>query len=231
MLVFCHRGASGYTPENTISAFKKSMEYNAQHMEFDVQITKDRQFVVCHDENLERLANKDVYVKDLTYDELKKLDVGIWFGSEYQNEYIPLFEEVLQVITDNIFLNVEIKDIGELSNVIEFKRIIDKYKDKNYLISSFKHDYVKEMIALDEEKEYKYGLLYDSNADMSQLCEDVTIESINISIEDAKEELIDKIHKMGYKVYVYTVNDKSTALKLQDLKVDGVFSNYPDLLR
>lgn len=49
-LVWAHRGASGYAPENTLEAFRKAVEMGADGVELDVQLTKDGELVVIHDE-------------------------------------------------------------------------------------------------------------------------------------------------------------------------------------
>ena len=55
--IWAHRGASGYCPENTIKAFEKAIEMNSDGIELDVQLTKDGQIVVCHDELIDRVSN------------------------------------------------------------------------------------------------------------------------------------------------------------------------------
>ena len=57
MLIFAHRGASAYAPENTRAAFLKAVELGAKSFEFDVQITLDDKFVVFHDYTLERTSS------------------------------------------------------------------------------------------------------------------------------------------------------------------------------
>ena len=72
--VWAHRGASGYAPENTLDAFRKAVEMGADGIELDVQMTKDGELVVIHDETIDRVSNGKGWVKDYTYEELKKFD-------------------------------------------------------------------------------------------------------------------------------------------------------------
>ena len=65
-LVWAHRGASKYAPENTLPAFQKAIEMGADGIELDVQMTKDNQCVVIHDETIKRVSNGTVWVKDST---------------------------------------------------------------------------------------------------------------------------------------------------------------------
>ena len=55
--VWAHRGASGYAPENTLDAFRKAVEMGADGIELDVQMTKDGELVVIHDETIDRVSN------------------------------------------------------------------------------------------------------------------------------------------------------------------------------
>lgn len=54
--VWAHRGASGYAPENTLEAFQKAIEQNADGIELDVQMTTDGELVVIHDETIDRVC-------------------------------------------------------------------------------------------------------------------------------------------------------------------------------
>ena len=72
--VWAHRGASGYAPENTLDAFRKAVEMGADGIELDVQMTKDGELVVIHDETIDRVSNGKGWVKDYTYEELKKFN-------------------------------------------------------------------------------------------------------------------------------------------------------------
>ena len=66
-----HRGYSGKFDENTMIAFKKAIEYKADGIEIDVQLSKDNIPVIIHDETLDRTTNGSGYVKDYTLAELK----------------------------------------------------------------------------------------------------------------------------------------------------------------
>ena len=72
--IWAHRGASGYAPENTIEAFERAVEMKADGVELDVQLTKDGQMVVIHDETVDRVSGINGFVRDYTLQELRKLD-------------------------------------------------------------------------------------------------------------------------------------------------------------
>ena len=55
--IFAHRGASAYAPENTMEAFALAVKQEADGIELDVQMTKDGQVVVIHDETSDRVSD------------------------------------------------------------------------------------------------------------------------------------------------------------------------------
>ena len=70
-LVWAHRGASGYAPENTLAAFQKAVDLGADGVELDIQLTKDDQIVVIHDETIDRTSDGKGWVKDYTLEEVR----------------------------------------------------------------------------------------------------------------------------------------------------------------
>ncbi len=100
VMVIAHRGFSGEAPENTLAAFRKAIEVGSDMLELDVQLSKDKEVVVIHDETLERATNGQGKVADFTLKELKKLDAGFRFGPQFSGERIPTLKEVLELAKD-----------------------------------------------------------------------------------------------------------------------------------
>ena len=108
-LVWGHRGASGYAPENTMAAFEKAVEMGADGIELDVQLTKDGELVVIHDETIDRVSDGSGWVKDFTYAKLIKHNFNRTHP-EYEHAQIPTLEEVYALIKPtDLTINVEIK--------------------------------------------------------------------------------------------------------------------------
>ena len=123
-LVWAHRGASGYAPENTMEAFEKAAEMKADGIELDVQMTKDGELVVIHDETIDRTSDGHGWVKDFTYAKLASHHFNKTHP-EYQNARIPTLEEVYEWIKGtNLTLNVEIKT-GEVFYPDIEERLLD----------------------------------------------------------------------------------------------------------
>ena len=112
MKIWAHRGCSQMYPENTITAFSKAIEIEGlTGIELDIQMTKDGEIVVIHDERVDRTTDGTGYVKDFTYLQLRKLAIGTGTG---RKERIPAIQEVLDLIQsrmkEGLLLNIELKN-------------------------------------------------------------------------------------------------------------------------
>lgn len=74
--IFAHRGAAGTHPENTMAAFEEALKAGADGIELDVQLTKDGEPVVIHDETVDRTTDGSGWVKDILYRELRKFNAA-----------------------------------------------------------------------------------------------------------------------------------------------------------
>jgi glycerophosphoryl diester phosphodiesterase len=110
--VIAHRGASAYTPENTLAAFELAHEMEADWYELDCLLTKDDVVIVSHDSDLERCTNGTGPVAAKTLAELKTLDAGSWYNAKFAGEPMPTLVESLAMAKDRIGVYVEIKSIA-----------------------------------------------------------------------------------------------------------------------
>jgi glycerophosphoryl diester phosphodiesterase len=160
-ICMAHRGWSGKAPENTMAAIHLALAEPAiQAMEVDVQLTKDGVPVLIHDFTLERTTNGSGLVKDHTFEELRTLDAGSWFHSDYAGEPIPTLEEALQTVKGKCTLNIELKTAGDLYPGIAEKvvQLVEQYDMKREVyITSFDHEVIKQVRELDPS--LKTGLI------------------------------------------------------------------------
>lgn len=108
-LIFGHRGASAYAPENTLAAFNLAFEMGADGVELDVTLTKDGVPVVIHDDAVDRTSDGKGRVSDMMVREVQQVDSGTWFDAKYRGEKIPTLEEVLTRVPATKIVNVELK--------------------------------------------------------------------------------------------------------------------------
>ncbi|MDD3904787.1 MAG: glycerophosphodiester phosphodiesterase family protein, partial [Sphaerochaeta sp.] len=110
MKVYAHRGYSGVYPENTLLSFRKAEEAGADGIELDVQLTKDGEVVVIHDEYVDRTTDGKGRVVDYTLESLQKLNASIHFQNKSTFETIPTFDAYCAwVKTTNLVTNIELK--------------------------------------------------------------------------------------------------------------------------
>ena len=131
--ICAHRGASQTHPENTIAAFNEAVRLGAHMIEFDVRMTRDSKLVVIHDESVDRTTNGSGFVRELTLEEIKLLDVGSWKSNNFEGERIPTLSEVLNIIPQNIWLNIHLKGDRKLGEAVA-KVIIDKERKHHSFI-------------------------------------------------------------------------------------------------
>ena len=127
-IIYGHRGASKYAPENTFSSYVKAVEMGADGIEIDVHKSKDGYLIVCHDEKVDRTTNGKGFIKDLSLKEIKSLDAGSWFSDKYIGERIPLLEEVLEFVKKEKITRVILGEgpLGKTErDFSEWERIID----------------------------------------------------------------------------------------------------------
>ena len=107
--IFAHRGASAYAPENTLPAFELAERQGADGIELDVQLTKDGEVAVIHDEKIDRTGTGEGFVRDFTLAELKSLSFHNQM-EEYRGVKIPTLREVLELVKPgNMAVNIELK--------------------------------------------------------------------------------------------------------------------------
>lgn len=159
--VWAHRGASAYAPENTLEAFRLGAEQGADGVELDVQLSKDGQLVVIHDETIDRVSDGHGYVRDYSLEELKKF-VFNKTHPEYADARIPTLGEVYDLLKPlGLEINVEIKTgIYFYPGIEEKLYLLEKEKGMQgkIIYSSFNHYSVMKMREYDPAA--RTGLLY-----------------------------------------------------------------------
>ena len=223
-----HRGLhkNKIIPENSMLAFKAAIEKNYA-IEFDINITKDNQIVVFHDDDLNRLCNKKENIEDVSYDFLKDLNL-------YEsNEKIPLLKELLDEVAGKIPLIIEIKkhkNIGLLENIL--LEMLKEYKGE-YFICSFEKDILL-WLEKNKPKEIR-GLIFESLPIKFKKYEKIAFlykyfksKADFISLEDKliDSSIYDFCKKKELDIVVWTIKDKKSFQNI-DKKVSAViFENF-----
>jgi glycerophosphoryl diester phosphodiesterase len=231
VLVIGHRGASGHAPENTFAAFKKAVALGAAFIETDLQLSRDAHFVAIHDATVNRTTSGQGAVHDMTLAELRKLDAGSWFGSEFAGERIPTLEEIFEFSKKNdVVFYLEIKPggswggehalVGALRESGEIPRTVVISFDAAIVLSLRKI-----------EPTLMTGLLYDGQIE-NPIDKGVEIGARQLVVRGdlVTPAMIAQIHKKDLQVVCWTVNQPAHMRMLMAAGVDGIMSDYPDRL-
>ncbi len=224
MEVTAHRGASVLYPENTMSAFVGAKNLGADWIELDVQQTKDGKIIVMHDINLKRTAGLNKNTWEVTYEEIKNVDVGSFKDEAFKDEKIPLLEDVIKWAKENnMKLNIELKPTGNETNfeasVID---IIKRYAYEDYcVITSQVYSVLENVKKYDESVTtvYVMSLAYGEITSLDK-ADNFSIESTSIT-----KTLVASIHNEGKELYAWTVNSEENINKMIDLNVDNIITD------
>ncbi|WP_110927492.1 glycerophosphodiester phosphodiesterase [Bacillus massiliglaciei] len=225
--IFAHRGASGNYPENTMLAFQEAERAGADGIELDVQLSKDGEAVVIHDEKLGRTTNGRGYVKDYTYTQLKKLNAAKLFG---KSETIPSLEDVFCWMSGNELLCIiELKNTQFLYPGIEEKVIslIREYgMEERVILTSFNHYSMVYCHRLAPEVET--SILYRDGLFMPWIyAKAIQAKSIHPNILAAPEVIILSSIEQGIQVRPYLINKESEMKRLFSIKCSAIITDYP----
>lgn len=229
--VWAHRGASGYAPENTMSAFELAIKQNADGVELDVQLTKDGTLVVIHDEKIDRVTNGIGFVKDYTYDELQAFSCKDAFN-ESQTIKIPTLEEVLELLKPSgLTVNVELKTgIFQYPGIeeITLETVKQRKMEDRVIYSSFYHPSILKIKEIDDSA--KVGLLYaDGFVGVAQYCIKLGITALHPPIWRAIEhDFVKECKQLGIALHVWYADEKEYMKYLVDQEVEAIITNYPD---
>ena len=233
-LIWGHRGASGHAPENTLPAFRMAADMGADGVELDVQETKDGVLVVCHDETVDRTSNGAGWVKDFTFEEIRKLDFS-GGNAAYEGLKIPSMEEVLDLLAPTgLTINIELKTGIVFYDRIE-EKILQLVRNKSWedrvIYSSFNHYSVRRIKELDPAA--KTGLLYaDGPIDMPGYGKRIGADALHPALYNLQyPDLLEDCRRYGLAVNVWTVNSAQELLLCRDLGVNAVITNYPEKAR
>ena len=247
-LNIAHRGGMAVAPENTIHAFTQARYYGSEVFELDLHTTKDGEFVVIHDDTVDRTTNGHGRVKDLTCAEIKRLDAAYYFSPEGSGIFplrgqgitIPTLWEVFETFPE-CRLNIEIKEMPpgyahRLRSLIQACAMEDKV-----LIAAEQHRYARafrplapQLACSASRREVTiFYLLMVLHADFLY---DPPFDALQVpeyygGLHLVTPRFISWAHKKHIKVHVWTVNEQQDMERLLSWGVDGIVTDCPDRLK
>ena len=228
ILVVGHRGAMGHVLENTIESVQKAIELNVDGIEIDVFKSKTGELVVYHDPFLSRLSNSNAFIEQISLDSIKKVELKGGY-------FIPTLKEIVDIIPEKIFLNIELK--GQDTS-FETNKIITNYLNtynfpaSKFIISSFRWDELKKIRSFN--KDIPIAILVDSLYkidDAIKLAKQINAVALNPNKEFITKDIVNKIQSKNIKVYPYTINTPRNIRKMRSMGVDAIITDYPERIK
>ncbi len=233
-MVFAHRGASAYAPENTLSAFRLAADLGAQAIELDVKLTADGEVVVLHDQTLDRTTNGQGDLRHFTLAQIQKLDAGGKFDSKFAGERIPTLREVFELLGGKFIINIELTNYASPHDdlVQRVASLVKQYHlEESIIFSSFLPRNLVQIRRLCPE--IPNGLLtlpgWKGWFHRLPIHFWIPFEALHPAAADVSPALVSILHQAGKRVHAWTVNDEKEMVRMFELGVDGLFSDDPKL--
>ena len=244
--IIAHKGASGIAPENTLTAFQKALDLGVDMIELDVRHTKDEEIVVFHDSTLERTTDGRGLVEDITLAEIRELDAGSWFHPDFEGEKVPTLKEVLDLIDGQCKVLIEIKhmdhphyhDFAEkLIDIVEEERngfewcILQSYEDR-YIEEAHKYDdrIQTKKLLIGEDSAPLIAFYVETRMHLGRSKKETRLNALNPHYETLSPRRVFRMHARGFDVYTYPVNERDDMIKMLNMGVDGIITDFPGRL-
>jgi glycerophosphoryl diester phosphodiesterase len=222
MLKIAHRGASGYELENSLTSLYKAIELKADVIEADVQLTKDKVPVIFHDRLLDRTSSGEGFLADYTVNELKE-NVLLNNGDR-----ISSLEEFATIVAKHkVKLYLDLKVTSDLDIIVEVA--LKHLTQDQLIIGSFHYKAIKE-IKQNFPAINTVMIIEGNPIDIERVMENSECDVVAFGFDSIEKEEIERVQKMGKKVFVWTVNHPLEIQMAKDFKVDGITTNYIDRL-
>ena len=232
MEIVGHRG--GYAccaPENALESIEAAFNHGADHVEVDVRLSADGVAVLMHDRGVERVTDGTGRVSDMTLSELQRLDAGAAFSSEFAGVRVPTLADALRVARGRgrLLLDIKsadagrpiaraLKDAGAPPSAVWFSRNVDaaEFSDYRRRVPGAEMLWGGPPATLDD-------------AGFAPL-KALGITGFDVDITSASREFVDAAHARGMNVLAFTLLDPPEMLRAAEMGLDGVETDYPDVL-
>ncbi|HSN72150.1 MAG TPA: glycerophosphodiester phosphodiesterase, partial [Steroidobacteraceae bacterium] len=227
--IIAHRGAAGRAPENTLASVRAAIEDGADWIEIDVQETADGEVVVVHDSDFMKLAGVNLKVWNGTFEQIRAIDVGGWFGAEFAGERVPTLAEVLgEAAHARARVVIELKYYGHdqqleqrVAEIVEAAGMVDRVA-----IMSLDYRGVQKFRAL--RPDWPVGVLMARGLGRTS---ELDADFLAVNAGMARRHFIRAAHAAGKQVYVWTINDPVAMSSMVSLGVDALITDEPALAR
>jgi glycerophosphoryl diester phosphodiesterase len=224
-IIFAHRGANNFAPENSLQAFEEALKMGCDGVEMDLRYTASGEVIVFHDRNLWRMTGYRGIVPQMGLNEIRRHSLN-----QDGRFPIPTLQEVLDLLRDKLLINLELKRERFKSNGFETRtvQILDEFNLRdNIIISSFNPLVLKKIEGISNNK-FHMGFIY-RNRSHKMMTLGTSIKSLHIEYTILTKRYLLGKQKRGYKVYPWTVDKEESMRHLISMGVDGIITNRPEV--
>jgi glycerophosphoryl diester phosphodiesterase len=242
-LIIGHRGASFVAPENTIASIKEAWKEGADGTEVDVYLTKDGKLVTIHDKTTKRTTGVEMEVHESTFEELSKLDAGLWKDAKWKGERIATLADSLAAVPAGKIIYIELKGGQEI--LPELRKVIDasgKAKQEIYLIDfkldnliaakSLFPDIRKLWIVGGKTDKKTKGKVFPDVKELAAQAKAAGMDGLDLNEGFPMDEAATSaIKHLGLELAVWTVNEPEMTAKWIEANVSAITTDKPEAIR
>lgn len=224
--IIAHRGFSAIAPENTLAAVKAAISADADRVEVDVQLSREGEVFLMHDQSLERTTGVRGRILDFSQEEISLLDAGSWFSPDFAGEGVPSLREVLHLCKGKIALKIELKPVKGVEALLAdaVVRIVrEEGMSSSVMISSFSQEALERVRK--EDGQIISGLIATSVAgpyDEISYADALVVNQSFLTLDQTGN-----IRGSGKLLYAWTANSTREIQAMWRLGVDGIITDYP----
>ena len=235
-LVLAHRGANKVAPQNTLPAFQKALDFNADGLETDVHLSLDGHIVICHNYTIDETSNGTGRVDEMTLSQLKLYDFGSYFSDEFKGVTLPTLPELLDLTKSMKLINIEIKPPQKDCDLV--KKVVEAIHEygivENSIVSCFDPECIRLVKEID--KNVKTGLLYEDDKlgneimtfGVAKYCKQLNADAAHPHRKLITEAEVIDLHNLGIAVNPWTVNKEEEIVRFTQWGCDALISDVPD---
>jgi glycerophosphoryl diester phosphodiesterase len=244
--VIAHGGGRGLAPDNTLEAARESVRAGADVLEMDVHASRDGVLVLSHDASVDAMTDGSGLIRDMTFDQLQQLDAAAGFrgrdGQTLQQTGIrlPALKTVFEALPDARYV-IEIKQqqpsiVQPLCTLLRQQQL-----QARVLVGSFHDDVLKAFrqdcpeVATSFSRREVTALVVLHKVGLEHL---YPLQGVALQVPPASAGIriltpafVQAMQARGLKVQVWTINQPEAMHELLGMGVDGIITDYPDLLR
>lgn len=233
VLIVGHRGALGLAPENTMASFQKGLETGCDLIETDIHLSRDGALILMHDGDVSRTTDGKGRIKDMTLEEIRRLDAGSWFGERFRGERVPVLGELLDWAKKRIPVVIEVKGDPRPAKGIEAALLAELHRHgvvEDVMVIGFHHDCLKRIKQM--EPSITVGLTYSCRlADTVGAARATGASSIRPRWDYWDAQLVEECHEAGLTAHAWIANDEERTAYLVEMGIDSLGVDFPDRVR